>query len=73
MWLKIIEFIFSSGSYLYSFWEKVRQKQTIEAEIKANQEKADEKAIKDAQDIANKSNGDANLLLPPDQRGHNID
>lgn len=68
MWLKILELLLSSGSYIYAAWQRIHQKQVIEAEIKQKQEKVDEKAIDDANDIRADPNLSDNLLLPPAQR-----
>lgn len=48
----------------------MRQKQAIEAQLKQEQKDAETKAVNDAKIIADKSSGDADLLLQPDQRGH---
>lgn len=68
MWLKVIEFVLSAGSYLYSAWQRVRQKQAIVAELKVEQEKVDDKAIKDANTVRGDDNLPDDLLIAPAKR-----
>lgn len=68
MWLRLIEILLSAGSYLYSAWQRVRQKQVIEAEIKIEQEKIDDKAIQSANTVRTDDNLSDDLLLSPAER-----
>lgn len=68
MLIKVLEFLLSSASYIYSFWQKLRQKQQIESEIKQEQQNADNKAITNAAKIRTDSTNDVSLLLRPEDR-----
>lgn len=67
MWLKIIEFLLSSGSYFYSFWQKVRQKQAIESELKAEEIHVEKKTLTEDDATRKSAMGDANFLHDPDR------
>lgn len=70
MWGKLLTLIFAFLPWLI---EKLRREE-VEKELKQDQEKADEKAIQDANTLRDNTGDDPNLLLAPgDRASHNID